>query len=279
MMFALAFLLAAAGQAAQPTQGDEIVVTGVAPPPAPKAAQEFVRDVTQRSFDQVPRYHGKVCPVIVGLQPDAASVVRERILETAKGVGAKADSDPRCLANLVVVVTESGLDFVNALRQTKPNWFRGLSPVEIRRIVKEPSPVRAWSVTSIRNEDRNNVVTPAYGDSYTMRVSSASILKLPTLAEIEGSIIVIDSPAVIGLSLPQIADYAAMRGLARTIPPRSKGVNSILNLFEPTATRQPELTRSDIIYLQALYSLKGTENAMQTHGRISRELQKNGRRR
>jgi len=133
-------------------------------------------------------------------------------------------------------------------------------------------------VTSIRNEDGNNVVTPAYGDTYTMRVSSASILKLPTLAAIEGSIIVIDSPAVIGLSLPQIADYAAMRGLARTVPPQSKGVSSILNLFEPTATRQPELTRSDIIYLQTLYTLKGTENAMQTHGRISRELQKNGRR-
>ena len=275
-MHALFLLAAAALQPADSKPPAEIVVTGPQRP-ARKDAQDFVRDVTQRTSYQVPRYHDPVCPAIVGLEADAARVVRERILETAKGVGAEVDPNPRCAANLVLVVDESGRDFVKMLQHKRPDWLEGLGRVDVGNIINEPSPARAWSVTSIRNEDGLYPVTPDYGDTYTIGTKTASILKMPTRAQIEGSVIVIDRSAALGITLAQLADYAAMRGLARTIPPKNKGVRSILNLFEPGSSRETELTRSDIIYLQTLYKSKGTEDVIQQRGRLSTALERDGR--
>jgi hypothetical protein len=82
------FLAAAAvaAQAAPPPERQAIVVTAP-PPPAERDAREFVQGIMERSYDQVARYHAPVCAAVVGLEPSAARVVRDRILETARGVG------------------------------------------------------------------------------------------------------------------------------------------------------------------------------------------------
>jgi hypothetical protein len=110
-----------------------------------------------------------------------------------------------------------------------------------------------------------------------MRVRSESLFKRPTRADIEGSFIVIDRSAAVGTTLAQLADYAAMRGLARTTAPKGSAVRTILNLFETGAPREPELTRSDILYLQALYRTPGTENLTQARGRLTRAVEELGR--
>jgi hypothetical protein len=273
-MFAFAIFAAAAlapPPSSAPPEGEPIVVTGNARPALP-VARSFVHDVTQRSFDQVARYHDPLCPVVLGLADSAARVVRDRILETAAGIGADVAPDPRCAANLILVVDDDGRQFVKDLRRQRPDWLAGLGAVDIGNLINQSSPARAWSVTSLRDEDGLNAVIPDYGDAYTMNVKSASILKLPTRAQIEASIILIDRSAAVGITLAQLADYAAMRGLARTVPPKAKGVRTILNLFEPGAPREPELTRSDILYLQALYRSAGTESAVQQSGRLAHAI-------
>ena len=110
-----------------------------------------------------------------------------------------------------------------------------------------------------------------------MRVRTASIINQPTRADIDGSVIVIDRSAALGITLAQLADYTAMRGLARTAAPKDSGVRSILSLFDRGATRQPELTRSDIIYLQALYRSGGRADVVKERGRLARAVQSDGR--
>ena len=114
-------------------------------------------------------------------------------------------------------------------------------------------------------------------DVPTMRVRTASIINQPTRADIDGSVIVIDRSAALGITLAQLADYTAMRGLARTAAPKDSGVRSILSLFDRGATRQPELTRSDIIYLQALYRSDGRADVVKERGRLARAVQSDGR--
>jgi hypothetical protein len=292
MQFA-AFLAAAAAAAAQPMPLPErqaIVVTAP-PPPGERDAREFVQDIMERSYDQVARYHAPVCAAVVGLEPNAARVVRDRILETARGVGGEVDPNPRCAANLLLVVADNGRAFVNDLRRNMPAWLTGLEVAEVARIANQPTPARAWSVVTIRNEDGQTAEATAHApkfrmmrgapwsvggrfaeDAPTIRVRSASLFRPATRADIEGSVIVVERSAALGITLAQLADYAAMRGLARTSPPQKSAVRTILNLFEPGAQREPELTRSDILYLQTLYRSAGIESAVQERGRLARAV-------
>jgi hypothetical protein len=288
----IAFLAALAVQPAQTSQ-PPIIVTAP-PPPGKDQSQAFVHDITQASHGQVARYHEPVCPLIVGLEPNSARVVRDRIVETIRGIGAEADANPKCNANLVLVVTDNGREFVQSLRHKLPDWLAGLGPQDIGALVNEHNPARAWSVVSLRNEDGLTAELPGYMPKFrmsrgspwsmsgrsevpTMRVRTASIIKQPTRADIEGSVIVIDRSAAVGITLAQLADYTAMRGLARTAVPKDTGVRSILSLFDAGVPRQPELTRSDIIYLQALYKSDGRNDVVKERGRLARAVQSDGR--
>jgi hypothetical protein len=68
-------------------------------------------------------------------------------------------------------------------------------------------------------------------------------------------VVLMDIAAIDGMTVNQLADYATMRGLAKT-----KGVSgnadygTILNLFDPDAAHQLELSNFDRAYLTAIYS-------------------------
>ena len=246
----------------------DVVVTA----PTRAAAEAFVGGITQDSSGQVSRFHTPVCPTVVGLGADAATAIRERIAETARGVGARADRNPRCSANLVLIVADDGRAYMNGLRSKAPAWLSGLRSSEIDALANQKSPARAWSVTSLRNEDGQDVVRPDPEESYAMRVMTASIVRLPTVSRLESTFVMIDRSAVVGKTYAQLADYAAMRGLAQTRPAPASGTASILNLFEQGAKAEAELTRSDIIYLQTLYRSKGTESAGQQRSQLAAAL-------
>jgi hypothetical protein len=73
--------------------------------------------------------------------------------------------------------------------------------------------------------------------------------------ELVSSFVLIAARAVAGLTLTQIADYAAMRALAKTRAPASTSGPTILRLFdENNASAKPaELTSWDLGYLRSLY--------------------------
>ena len=106
-----------------------------------------------------------------------------------------------------------------------------------------------------------------------MRVKSASALRRVTRLDIEGSVIIIDRSAANGKTIAQLADYAAMRGLARTLPPDDGSPPTILNLFETSgASPVRALTASDLGYLQSLYRLSGMESLNTARSRLSRDI-------
>ncbi len=262
---------------AQPVEQQEIVVTGRVDP-KPKEAQGFVNQITQRSNQQVARFHDPICPAVLGMAAEPAGVIEARIRETAVGIGAAVAPSGNCPVNLLLLIVEDGGALVTSMRSHNPDWLAGLPPVKVRALINEKSPVRAWAVTSLRNEDGQGAVIESDGGPYTMRVSSASIIKLPTRAQIEGSVIVINRSAVVGVSLAQLADYVAMRGLARTRPPSSDRVGTILGLFSPGGGSRPdEMTKADVLYLQSLYASPGTDSAIQQRDRLARAIAGNSK--
>ncbi|HEX8412536.1 MAG TPA: hypothetical protein VF637_01435, partial [Sphingomicrobium sp.] len=123
------------------------------------------------------------------------------------------------------------------MKAKNPDWVDGLSTSAISRLQHDKTPVLAWSATTVRNEDGVAMSNIDKVNPQSLRVQSASIMRPTTSRHIDGSVVIIDREAAVGKTLGQLANYAAMRGLAQTRVPSDISVNSILNLF--TASNPP----------------------------------------
>jgi hypothetical protein len=248
-----------------------------------KAIQTYVANISVRSESQLPRFHDPICPLVIGLDDRYARIAEQRIREVAVSIGASVAKKVRCDANLIVIMAESGSDLVRDIRIHAPGLLGDLGPHDVNALIA-PAPARAWNVTSLRNEDGLGLFVPPPGsgpptdplaDVPRLRVMSASYIKQPTRQDTEASFVVIDRAPMMGMALRQVADYAAMRGLAPTRPPKAGGsIDTILNAFEPGATVPTEMTSTDAAYLRALYRSDGLALAVTERNRIAREISK-----
>ena len=263
----LSVAAAASLQAAVP---ETIVVTGRKPLDGAQA-QKAVNAISSSSDLQLDRYHDPVCPLVVGLPNEARDVVESQIRDIARQVGANA-AGARCTANLIVLIAGDGQTMFADIRRNRREWLNGLSHNEIETIAGQKGPVRAWSVTSVRNED-GVMVTPSKDGSApaSLRVQSASIIKQPTRQQLDGSVIIIDRGALNGRTLGEIADYAAMRGLAMTRAPSGSNVGTVLSTFE-NASAPRAMTGFDLGYLKSLYAGDGRDTGVQERSRMARAI-------
>lgn len=268
-MFVLLALIGAPVTAQQ--SKPEIIVEGHAVSPAD--ARQYVTQITDTREGQIARFHRPVCPIVVGLPDETNAKILARIRKTAQSLGAELGSE-QCDANLVMLVTDNSDQSLSDLRRTRESWFDGLSHAEIETLVADKSAARAWSVVSLRNEDGERVYDEDdRSEARSMRVKSASIVRRATRLDIEGTVIMIERSAANGKTIAQLADYAAMRGLARTRPPKNSSISSILTLFDAVeGSPMPGLTASDQAYLQALYRFSGTETLSDARSRLSKGI-------
>jgi hypothetical protein len=256
---------------AQTSMQDDIVVRDRRVPEK-KAIESYVANISGRSDSQLPRFHQPVCPAIIGLDRPYAAIVEQRIRSVAAAAGAAVSKKAKCSANLIVILAENGGDLVKDIRAKRAGWFGELYPSEINALTK-PAPARAWNVASIRNEDGEGLRRSGDATPPVLRVMSASIIKEPTRQDMEASFVVIDSASTFGMTLRQIADYAAMRGLARTRAPKAGGsIDTILTVFDPSVAPTPELTPTDLAYLRALYASDGRYAAVTERNAITRRI-------
>jgi len=269
-IFALVALIASPLAAHQ--SKPDVIVEGSANV-SPADARQYVSQITDTSHGQVARFQTQICPLVVGLSDETNGKVSERIRNTVRSLGAELAPD-RCDANLVVLVTDDAGRSLAELRRTRGNSFDGLSPSEIDALASETSPVRSWAVVSLRNEDGEPVHQEDDRNApRAMRVKSASIFRGATRLDIDGSVIMIERSAVSGKTVAQIADYAAMRGLARIRLPKTNSPASILTLFDQAqANSVSGLTWSDRAYLQTLYRFSGRESVSEARSRLSRGI-------
>lgn len=234
-----------------------------------KAIQRFVSEITAPKVGQIARFHEPLCPQVVGIARDYGDLIRRRIIEIARKLGIAVDQSARCVTNLAVVITPDVAGFVHDARKSGSGWFAGMEPADVDRLESSTAPVRVWSATSLRNESGRQV-----GSAGSLFTHTASLIDEVTTQYLDASFVVIDREATYGLTLRQLADYAAMRGLAQTqVPTAASGMTTILGLFETTGKRHPpEMTRTDLAYLQALYKEKGFVKGVLERSRIAAEL-------
>ena len=263
----LAAPLAAQEDLRQPESASDrdIVVTGRAEePPTASEVSRQARAVTQGSnmrHAALARFERRLCPGIIGLKPDMAALVIDRIRYQAGQLGlGLTEDDGTCAPNLVVAFVRDGKAELAALAGEHGYLFKGMPLHERQALLAEDGPVRVWTTTLERTRDGMPVPDNEGGDPPVVSMWMAhSKIYLATREDIEFVVVLFDLEKMKGKTLVQLADYATMRGLARTRPVEGaenggdQAMDTILALFDPGAPPPAEMTQFDRAYLAALY--------------------------
>ena len=250
--------------------GSAIVVTGSRPMTEDETL-EAVRRVARPVDGQLARFNERICPLVMGFDAPYEKIVANRIKATAARIGAAMGGEG-CVPNLNVVIVDDGRQFVRELLRQYPGALGGVSRREYRELTEGEGAARSWSATMLTNsagKSAGSTTTNGGGGTATsgyqgssvsfnaanvMRVYESSTINPSVQQSIVASWVVLETDATFGKSLTQIADYAAMRGLAM-VRPAELGTNTILELFEDGAeSPPPALTEFDIAYLTSLYN-------------------------
>jgi hypothetical protein len=260
--------------AEESNSGPTIVVTG-RPPPTEAKTLEAVRRVARPVDGQLARFKQAVCPRVTGFQSQYEERVAKRIKAVAEEVGAGAGKED-CVTNLFVVVVDDGRGFVAELHRQHPEALEGLSKLELAALTNDEGAARSWTATAQINSLGATVGRPSptagggavkysaggasmfFGDVNVMRIYESSNINPSVQQAIVSAWVVLETRATFGKSLTQIADYAALRGLAMVRPAELDGSeDTILALFEPRLKAPAKLTEFDRAYLKSLYHVQG----------------------
>jgi hypothetical protein len=239
---------------------------------------QFVQTVVVHHFGEaLMRWDTAVCPLVAGLSKEQGEFVLQRLSVAAKNAGAPLAPE-KCAANFFVLVTSKADQILKELKQKSPRLFDTRHGVGgLQHFMATERPVRVW----YNSEDEGDagaglaVVAAFIGGSGTSgggvtglpspsAAGSASgsyrmpnsRLTLTVQKNINSVIIVVDLPQMSGVNVGQMADYAAVVGLADINLDRTvDSAPSILRLFSDRAdTPRDGMSPWDQALLKSLYS-------------------------
>jgi hypothetical protein len=149
--------------------------------------------------------------------------------------------------------------------------FGEMTSLQIRRLARSPGPSAAWQVTGQLKADGS----PAMFGLNRSTQSSSRLRPAARLAFL-GSHLVVERKALEGLTVTQVADYAAMRLFARTDPSRVAGTApTILTVLEaPMGSAIPiTMTQWDLAFLRGLYASPEDRLAASQRSEIAKDVQ------
>jgi hypothetical protein len=268
--------------------------TAAAPPPLPQQQegdQAIVvngrRDVERQIHDfvkaltdvppagQISRFDWAVCPAAIGLSKRQDDEVADRMRAVASAVGMRVDK-PGCRANVLVVVARNAQNFVDWLRDNEPEYFTGVPPKE-KQALKHVGAAAAWHIEGRVDQDGVNVSRDSDTGMYiSSRTDVPSRISTNTHPAFDKAMVVLDGRSLAGLTVVQLADYAAMRAFAKTDPSRlaAPAAPTILTILDTPIGRPVPITLTewDLAYLKALYGSTENRLAGQQSGEMAHKM-------
>ena len=250
--------------------------------------RDFVKALTDApSFGQIGRFHDAVCPAAMGLLPvqNAALAARMRAVAAAANIRV---APAVCTPNAFVIVAPDKSAAVRELYRRYPSYFAGLTSRQIASLASAPGPATAWQISTLLSAEGEILKKAGGSDHYILENSNTpSRVKAATIPAFVASMVVIDRRAASGLTVTQLADYAAMRIFADIAPAKAAGVRapSILTILDQASDQLVPVTLTywDLAFLKSLYATSNAYYASYQRGDmervVSNELKQRGAKR
>lgn len=278
VLLGAAALLASPGTAQEPPPTDsasDIVVTGQ------RHREEVVRDFVKALTHTVggtaiPRFIDQICPVAVGLGPAQSERVAERLRTIADAAGLKVASKG-CAPNAFVIVTRNKREFIQTLAKERPTSFGEMTGRQIRSLAKSRGPAAAWQLTGPVDQSGTPLrFDEGLGTYVNSTTEAASRIRSSGGRGFDASVLVVEGRALEGLTATQLADYAAMRLLAKLDPSRlpTPAPPTILTVLEtPMGGSVPvTMTKWDLGLLRGLYTSSASLSAASRRSQMTKEV-------
>lgn len=268
-----------AGQQPAATSDGDILVTGDRPSHSEVSRQ--ARDVTDIGSDirdrPLARVEDRLCPGVIGLKRYAAEMMIDRIRWNAERLHMWLADDTDCQPNMIVAFVEDGKAEIAGLAERQPWLFETMTTAQRRALLAEEGPVRVWTTAQTRTRDGMPIArSESLSDPPVTQMWMAhSKLYLTIREDITQTVVLFDREGVRGKSIVQLADYATMRGFARTRPAEGDAtLDTILALFDPNHVPAEQLTDFDQAYLRSLYKEIANLPAAMKLGDVGDELER-----
>ena len=207
------------------------------------------------------RWNKPICPLTVGLPAEQTEFFRARLSEIAAAAGAPLAPQP-CRGNFVVIVSAEPDAVLRAWYARDYRIFGDATRNRIDELLKAARAVRVWyntnsesasgspSATGVRGlvmAGRSSLVVD--GTAEDSRIVSNAVRAFASV------IVAVDSSRTKGINLNQLAEYAAVVGLAEIQLDADVGATpTILRLFSTSGEAKPTgLSAWDTAFLKALY--------------------------
>ena len=252
-----------------PAPGDSVVVT--APQDAPnQVIQDFIWSYAAPTAlaEKLPRWQSGICPVAVGLRPEAIALVLERLKDNAVKAGAPVDGSTSCKPNLEIVFTTTPQGLLDNVRKKHPGYL-GYSrrSAQADRLAVVTHPIQAWYLTASGSElggrkvlDSPIIVGPRGMETlYTTQWPVSGRFTYDGLfSEFHHVFIVINPDRLIDYEIGSLADYISMMALTRVASlDRCQRLTTVMNLLLPgCAAAATALTEGDLAFLRGLYTMR-----------------------
>lgn len=275
-----------AGVAQAPTEN--VTVTGTR---SEEVLHSFVKSLTPPTHfaGKVARWETPICPYVVGIKPQAAAFVLERVKAVAQEAGARVSTDPHCRYNIEILFTRTPQALLDDVRKHNTDILGyASSSSEQDRLATVSRPIQSWYVTATRDRNGATEVDSPHTVSgggvtymlpctmpqpppqppgmctlhnpYARKVNvEASFLGDKTRSLLDNVLVVADPGKLGDYELGAVSDHVAMLALAQIpAPDGCQPLPSIVNLLnEGCGNRLPGLTGNDRAYLRGLYQVPG----------------------
>ena len=249
---------------------DDIVVTGegaVEPNEVASLVQQLTD--THRADRPATRFFDALCLTVTGLNAAGNAWVKNRIEANARQVGLESQGEG-CRANAVVMIHDDPAGLADRIAEEVPALLPRENLAGVRSQLAAGRQAIVWHNEEDRNQggrrigyqqavagDRGsgsslNVVTRVNNNNWPSRSELAFSRGVVSAA------MIVDGAVVEGMVIDRLADYATMRLLAPDLVPLQGAAPEPETITAPFPQEGgPEaLTRFDLAYLTALYSLR-----------------------
>jgi len=287
----------ASGQTARPPT-ENVTVTGTR---SREVLQGFVGSlaVPTRLTGKMTRWEKGICPVTLGLRPQAVAFINRRLKEIAVQAGAPVDTNASCKPNVEIVFTTTPQDLIDNVRKKSPVYLGYYDNKEQQeKLATVTHPIQAWYTTATRDVQGGLLIdnakpaglinrmefpcdplfcTSGAIELYPPRVLSTTGSRLGDglRSELHNVIVVADPTKMLDYEIGALSDYISM--LVLTEPASQDlclSLSSILNLLaEGCAPKPNTLTDTDAAFLRGLYKMSPDRTLVTQKNEISYQME------
>lgn len=263
LVFAAAML---AGVGAARATTDDVTVTGtkLTEQAARERADSFVRQLQiANSGKQLGRWHGPICPKVIGAPEQEAKRFMRRIAAIARPLGVAAQF-ANCNANFIVILTDDSTKLIDKIERNVPAPPSTLDPIAFRKLLHDDAPIRWWYRFGISAPEGGFLPSPvgaSDGQPIVFQPNETPRIKVPAVRSISAALIVIDRRKLLGVPYDTLSAYAAFVGLAEIVAPKQAPPYSVLALCdESSCPVAPSFT--DAALLETVYKTEDQRDGL-----------------